>query len=185
MANATIFSGNTIKALKRALTLFDQATIYSNTQNPTSTATQGNIGDIYVRTGVPGLYQKTTTNGTDTNWVQIPSGDSNDLPETAFAGANNQVAAANVTSLSFSSTIVRSAKVLVSVYVNATGSLYEFFTLDIINKGTTFEMAQTSAGDISGWVFTITSAGQVQYTSTNSAGWISTTVKFRAQVLSV
>jgi len=41
-------------------------------------------------------------------------------------------------------------------------------------------MAVSSAGDESGVVFSITSAGQVQYTSANYSGFVSGKIKFRA-----
>lgn len=108
-----------------------------------------------------------------------------DINETSFAAANNQAAAANVTGLAFASGVVRSAKALVSVHLDATTDLFEVFELLIIQKGASYDMAVTGTGDNSGVIFTITSAGQVQYQSNNSAGFVSNTIKFRAIVTGV
>jgi len=72
---ATIFSGAYVKALKAGLRLKDEATIWSGSADPTSVATFGRVGDIYVKFGAtPGLYQKTTADGTDTNWASASGG---------------------------------------------------------------------------------------------------------------
>lgn len=108
-----------------------------------------------------------------------------DITETSFSAANNQVAAANVTGLAFANGTVRSFNAQVSVYINATASLYEVFELKGIQKGSSWDMAISSVGDNSGITFSITNAGQVQYTSSNISGFTSDTMKFRAQTTSV
>lgn len=108
-----------------------------------------------------------------------------DIAETSFSAANNQSAAANVTSLAFANANVRSFEALVSVYVNATASLYESFKLYGVQRGADWMLSSSSVGDASGIVFSITTSGQVQYTSGNSAGFTATTIKFRAICTSV
>jgi hypothetical protein len=72
---ATIFSGAYIRALKSALRLNDQATIWSGSADPTSTPTFGRQGDLYIKFGAsPAFYQKTTGDGTDTNWAPASGG---------------------------------------------------------------------------------------------------------------
>lgn len=110
----------------------------------------------------------------------IPVGSAGDINETSFSAANNQAAAANVTGLAFANATVRSFDAQVSVAIDATASLFETFNLRGIQKGASWDMAVVSNGDDSGIVFSITNAGQVQYTSTNEAGFVSNTVKFRA-----
>jgi hypothetical protein len=110
----------------------------------------------------------------------VPIGSAGDINETSFSAANNQVAAANVTGLAFANATVRSFDAQVSVAIDATASLFETFNLRGIQKGASWDMAVVSNGDDSGIVFSITNAGQVQYTSTNEAGFVSNTVKFRA-----
>lgn len=108
-----------------------------------------------------------------------------DIDQTSFSAANNQSSAANVTGFSFSNSTVRSFKAQVSVYVNATASLYEVFELIGIQRASDWALAQSGTGDSSGFVFSITSAGQIQYTNSNYTGFSAATVKFRAVTLSV
>ena len=108
-----------------------------------------------------------------------------DIAETSFSAANNQVAAADVTGLAFANGTVRSFESLVSVFIDADTDLYEVFTLKGIQKGASWDMSVESTGDTSNITFTITSAGQVQYTSGNETGFVSNTMKFRAITTSV
>jgi len=113
------------------------------------------------------------------------SGLSGDIPETIWTPANNQAVAADVTGLVFSSAIVRSFRAQVSVFIDATVDLGEVFNLYGMQRGTGWDMTVTSTGDYSNIEFTITAAGQVQYTSANEAGWTSSTGRFRAWTTSV
>lgn len=115
----------------------------------------------------------------------VASGSTGDISETSFSAANNQTAAASVTGLAFAVGVVRSFKTLVSVTLDATIDSYEVFELTGINKGSAFDMSVNGVGDESGVVFTITSAGQVQYKSANSAGFVSNMIKFRAETTTV
>jgi len=108
-----------------------------------------------------------------------------DIVETSFSLANNQVAPANVTGFLFPVGTVRSFSSLTSVEIDATADLYEQFTLQGINKAVSFNMSVDSTGDASGIVFSITSSGQVQYTSAAYAGFVSGLIKFRAITTSV
>src|SRR5271165_416361 len=110
---------------------------------------------------------------------------SGDIAVTSFSAANNQNSAANVTGLAFANGSIRAFSAQVSVTVIATSSLYENFTLNGIQRGADWQMSSTSVGDSSGFVFTITSAGQVQYTDNNYSGFTSATLKFRAKILPV
>lgn len=123
---------------------------------------------------------------TRANFLQGVGGASaGDIQETSFSAANNQAVAADVTGLLFAPATVRGFKALVTVSIDATSDLFETFELIGVNKGSSFDMAVSSVGDDSGLVFSITAAGQVQYTSTNIAGFVSNTVKFRATTTTV
>jgi hypothetical protein len=108
-----------------------------------------------------------------------------DITLTSFAAANNQVAAADVTGLAFAAGVTRSFKALVSVSINATTGLNEVYELLGVQLASGFVMSASSVGDDTGVVFSITSAGQVQYTSANAAGFVSNTVKFRADTSTI
>lgn len=131
----------------------------------------------------PSLAQDAATkNYVDTTTVPSVAGD---IPHTSFSVTNNQSSAADVTGFTFSNATVRSFKAQISAYINATSSLYETFDIIGIQKGASWEMSVQSTGDSSGILFTITSAGQMQYTSSNYAGFVAGTIKFRALVTSV
>lgn len=123
------------------------------------------------------------------NFVGIDSGVV--IPTTSFTVANNQASAANVTGLSFDGTVSRSFEVSAWVYRNTTSTgateLAENVKLYGIYSAVagTWEMAQEGAGT-SGVLFTITNAGQVQYTSSNITGTAShSSMKFRATTIGV
>jgi hypothetical protein len=122
---------------------------------------------------------------TKANFVGDPGSSAGDISETSFSMANNVTVAANVTSLAFANGTVRSFEALVSVQIDATADLFEVFKLHGIQKGASWDMSVESTGDNSQVVFTITAAGQVQYTSGNVAGFVSGTMKFRAITLTV
>lgn len=108
-----------------------------------------------------------------------------DISLTTFNAADGQVAPANVTGLSFAAGTVRAFKALVSVTIDATADLFEAFELIGIQKGASYDMAISSVGDDSGVVFSIDSAGQVQYTSVAAAGFATNKIAFRAQVTNI
>ena len=108
-----------------------------------------------------------------------------DISLTSFSAANNQAAAANVTGFAFANASVRSFKAQVSVAVDATADLFETFDIMGVQKGSSWDMSVTAVGDDSGFVFSITTAGQIQYTNLSYAGFVSATVKFRATVTTV
>ena len=115
----------------------------------------------------------------------VDVGSAGDISETSFSFANNQASPANVTGLAFANGVVRSFQAIVSVYVDASSDLFEQFELNGIQRGADWAMSIESEGDDSGLAFSITNAGQVQYTSANAAGFSAGTIKFRAITTSV
>lgn len=107
---------------------------------------------------------------------------SGDIPLTSFSGANNQVAAADVTGFLFANANIRSFKALISVHVDATSPLYESIDLQAVQKGSSWDFTTASTGDVSNVVFTVAASGQVQYTSDNYAGFNALNIRFRAIV---
>jgi hypothetical protein len=179
-----IFSGNDAKTLKSNIDLNGNAKILSGSVDPTSVATSAPKGSIYLNTSTGLIYRKTDS-GSSTNWSTLNSVSSGDITETSFSISNNQSSPANVTSFNFNNSNVRSFEAIVSVYVDATSDLFEAFTLRGIQKGASWEMSQVSVGDNSLVVFSITSAGQIQYTSGNYSGFSSGIIKFRAITTSI
>lgn len=108
-----------------------------------------------------------------------------DIQETSFSMANNQASPANVTGLAFANGVVRGFKALVTIEIDATSDLYEVVEIIGIQRGADWSISYSSSGDDSQVLFSITNAGQIQYTSANLAGFVSGLIKFRAIVTSV
>lgn len=87
--------------------------------------------------------------------------------------ANNQGSPANVTGLSFDKTGVKAVRLLFNIHrrtdssaVDETGELFLFHNSESDEWGHTL----TSHGDDAGVTFSVSSGGQVQYSSSNMAG---------------
>lgn len=132
----------------------------------------------------PGNNYYYGTNGSGTKGY-FALGSAGDIRETSFAAANNVASPADVTGLAFANGVVRSFVAQVSVALDATADLFEVYELKGVQKSASWDMSVSSVGDDSGVVFTITNSGQIQYTSVNSSGFVSNTIKFRAETLSV
>lgn len=118
-------------------------------------------------------------------WKNKYIGLASDIEETSFSIANNQAAPTNITGLTFSNATVRSFSTIVSVSIDATADLFEVFEIKGIQKGSEWDFSVSSTGDNTGISFSITNAGQIQYTSASYAGFVSGVMKFRASTSSV
>lgn len=128
-------------------------------------------------------YYGTNASGTK-GFFSLPTGGSaNDILETSMALANNQAVAANVTGFLIAAG-VRGFRALVTVQVDATLDLFETFEIIGIRKASVIEIAQSAVGDESGVVFSMTTGGQLQYTSASYAGFVSGVIRFRVITLS-
>jgi hypothetical protein len=96
----------------------------------------------------------------------------------SFNAANNVSSASDVTGFSFNSASVVSFTANVSVIVTGSTVSYETFTLNGAYSSSGWILNSSSRGDVSGIAFTITSGGQIQYTSTNVTGWSSSVFRF-------
>lgn len=95
---------------------------------------------------------------------------SEDILTTSFTIENNKAVATTVTGLAFDTSTVRGAVIRYSIYRSSTTptELSETGTMYLAYKSTanTWEVSQVCVGS-SGVTFTITTAGQVQYISTD------------------
>ena len=109
-----------------------------------------------------------------------------DINEREFSAQNNQVTPQNITGFDFTNAAIKSFSGIVCTTVTTTidemDALYE---IKGIKKRTGWVIYSSSVGDNVGINFTITSSGQVQYTSTNVLDWTDTKMKFRAITTSV
>jgi len=142
--------------------------IYNGSGSPESSVT-ANVGDLYLQTDTGKVWVKETGTG-NTGWVQVGPFDGYGSKTTATI-ANNQSSAANVTGLSFSS----STEVLVRAIgrlkrTTSTTNLVEAIELYCIYDGTDWQLEYTGRYQDAECEFSITSGGQVQYTSSNLTG---------------
>lgn len=101
-----------------------------------------------------------------------------DIATTSFSAAASQTNQ-SVTGLAFTNASVRGFEALVTV--TTASSLYETFKLTGIQRAADWLMSSTSAGDASGYTFSINASGQVLYSSSATTA----TIKFRALGLPV
>lgn len=102
-----------------------------------------------------------------------------DIKETQANLADNQTTAANITGLSFSNSVVRSFEAIIAIERGAENETVE---LCGIQDSTGWNISEEKTGDITGVTFSITSTGQVQYTSTSTG--TAPKVIFRADTVS-
>lgn len=121
----------------------------------------------------------TNGNGSITIAELVPPS-AGDIKETSFTAADNQSSPANVTGLAFANGTVRSADILLSIVRNTT---YAQYKINVVQAAASWYINQSYVGDDTGLVFTITTAGQIQYTSTSTGS--TATLKFRAITTSV
>lgn len=206
-SNATV--GSPTIQVKQSSTSQDgylSSTDWNTFNNKQSTLTLGNLTDVgtdgITITGGTGAVvgsgtsisqhvSDTTHSGylSSTDWNTF-NGKANvntgDIPETSFSASNNISSATNVTGLLFATASVGSFEASVQINLNATTPLRQHFSIYGSQIGATgWEINSTSTGDETGFYFTITSAGQIQYVNANYPGFVSATVKFRAWGISV
>ena len=118
----------------------------------------------------------------DDNKLQKLAGDFNEI---SFSLANNQAAPADVTGVAFANGTVRSAEIQYSIVISATAGLYESGKIMAVQRGADWQISQSTNGDVSQVNFSMTAAGQLQYTTPSYAGFTSGTLKARALTTNV
>lgn len=100
----------------------------------------------------------------------------------SFSASNNISSVANVTGLTFANASIRSftATINVSIVVSSGTSLYSVYNLTGTQNASGWSLYIETFGDTVGIVFSITSSGQVQYTSTNISNFSSSTFRYSA-----
>jgi hypothetical protein len=193
----TYFGKNTLSAINSLVTTTNAATVYiDGAVVPGTNETITNNYALYVgsgtvqvqdhlKVGSSTLDVNNSTNKVLVNSVDITPSTGDIQAEMTFSAGNNVTSPANVTGFAFGNGIVRSFKAIVSVSLVATSNLYETFELLGIQTASGWSLSSGSLGDKSDIKFTITSSGQVQYTSGNKSGFVSNTIKFRATTTSI
>jgi len=146
-----------------------------------STASDSNSTGALVVDGGVGIAG-TVNIGTGLNTPNVNLGISS-MFSGSFIAANNVTSATNVTGLTFNTSDTRyfESKVVVTITKTDTTTLDEIISLRGNNNDSGWQLFTENIGDTSGIVFTITSGGQVQYTSTNVASFSSSIFRYSAQ----
>lgn len=107
--------------------------------------------------------------------------------ERAFYANNNQLIADNITGFDFTNLNIKSFSGVICVTITTLTDEYDalFDLKGLKKKNEWLFMASCYIGDNLGIKFSMTSAGQVQYTSTNIINWVSTLMKFRAMTTTI
>jgi hypothetical protein len=112
-------------------------------------------------------------------------GSPGDISEQSYSFSNSQIVPESITGLAFSNAVVRSFNATVSIAIDADADLFEVVEINGIQKGSEWDIAISSTGDITNISFSITNAGQVQYVSANYTGFVTGVMKFKAVTTSV
>lgn len=119
----------------------------------------------------------------DVNLIKANVDDRISLPADRALGQsaalnNNQTTAADITGLSIDSTDAQTARIEYAIYTDADTDLRERGSITVTHTGSDWDIQRESIGDDSQVTITITSAGQLQYTSANLAGHTATTIEW-------
>jgi len=110
------------------------------------------------------------------------------VKEQTFSAINNQSTPSNVTGLIFANGTVRSFRATISITILSTGgsnNKYSIFTLIGIQRQNDWRFNSSFVGDNTGITFSLDPSGQIQYTSKNTASFISNTIKFKSETTSI
>ena len=111
-------------------------------------------------------------------------GNETDIQQNSFTAAESAVAQ-NVTGFSFANATVRSFVAQVAVEIDADTNLFEQFTIEGVQLGSSWEISITSIGDDSLVVFGIENTGQITYNSSTYTGFNSMVIKYRATTIEI
>jgi hypothetical protein len=107
--------------------------------------------------------------------------------ERSFYANNNQMIPDDIVGFDFSNVNIKSFSGVICVTITTLTDEYDalFDLKGLKKKNDWLFMASCYIGDNVGIKFSMTSSGQVQYTSTNIVNWVSTLMKFRAMTTSI
>ena len=114
----------------------------------------------------------------DLSYLYVVPASAGDLKQTSFTAADNQSVVAKVTGLTFANAVTRGFEAQITI---VRGSSCAEYSLKGIQKASSWEMSQEYVGDDTGISFSISSLGQIQYTSTSTGN--TAALLFRAQTV--
>ena len=125
--------------------------------------------------------QVLTSNGASAPTYQAAAGGGGGLPSGATSYINNQSTAVDITGLVFDKASIRGAEIFITTFTDSTyGDKATVSTLNILSDGVNWVIIEdTKISTVStNIIFSITSAGQIRYTSPNDGGFTSGAVKW-------
>ena len=153
----------------------------SNTANAVNASVGGSFtsqgGAAIKRTLIVG--EKLIVNGVDIT----PS--TGDINQTGFVASNNQNTPNDVTRFAFGNNVKSFIGMACITIETSTETLDNLYELKGLRTSSNWLLQSNTMGNNVGIDFTITNAGQIQYTSTNIDNWISTNIKFRATTTTI
>lgn len=155
----------------------------TSTTDATNSSTGGALTDFGGASIAKSLYVGKNLN---VNSVNMTPSIGDIFSENTFYAANNQIIPANIEGFNIVNT-VRYFQAIISVTILANNNIVAGYTLEGIqldNLGT-WSLNSRFIGQNINMVFNITNTGQIQYTSINIPGFISSTIKFRATTTSI
>jgi hypothetical protein len=161
------------------LILGSSSSIYINNTSPAINLTTGGtfttLGGVSINKNVIIGEQLTVKD------VDITPSTGDITAERVFYALNNQNIPSDITDFIFNSN-VKSFTGVACITVTTNSNIYDMlYELKGLQKLSGWIMSYNlSLGDILSFTFSITSTGQIQYTSPNLAGWIQTVIHFRA-----
>jgi hypothetical protein len=161
--NGTLFSGSSQWTDSGSNVYFTGGNVGINTTNPTKSLEV--VGDTLI-TG--NLTCGSISTGIASNF------------SSSFTAGNNVTSASNISGLQFDSSTIRyfNINMVVSVERTTGGNLYESFSIEGLQYSLGWNILSSSMGDITGLAFSVTTSGNLQYTSSTVSNWISTTMKY-------
>jgi hypothetical protein len=102
----------------------------------------------------------------------------------SFSLVNNQAVVANVTGLTLNSNKAKKAVIEYMIFRDGTTDVYQNGELEVAYTGSDWDMSHIFSGN-AGVSLSITSLGQVQYTSSDLTGHVSSTIYFLVKSLGV
>jgi len=176
-SNATVVSTqSSTSATEGAIVLTSGGLSINNTTDTTS-VTSG--GSLTVAGGVAISKSLYVGTGINVNGVNITPNSNDILRTTSFTAANNTSIPSNISGLSFTNDAWGFDVYLSAKLLTTNGNMYSNYHIRGVNKNSTWQIVSAYVGD-SIVDFTITSLGQIQYTSPNYPGFESLVFKFKA-----
>jgi hypothetical protein len=174
--NGGLFSGSTQWSNSGSNVYFTGGNVGIGTSTPGSALTV--IGDASISGNLNCTFGNLYLNSLCTGISTIFSG--------TFIASNNVVTSTDITGLSFDSSIIRNFYVDMTISVLRTtgGNLYQSISLQAIRSSLQWELFSSGIGDSTGLVITISTSGNLQYTSPNFTNWSSTTIRYSVNQMS-